>query len=103
MSDLLDWEANAQAWIAWARRPGHDSYWYYGGAFLEEIVPPPGERTLDLACGEGRVSRDLARRGHRVVGVDASPTLIRAAREAGPNARYSLGDAGALPFADRSF
>jgi hypothetical protein len=48
-----DWEREAANWIAWARRPGHDSYWYYGGSF-RELLPGPGRRTLDLGCGEGR-------------------------------------------------
>jgi Methyltransferase domain len=34
--------------------------------------------------GEGRLSRDLKARGHTVVGVDASPTMVAAAREADP-------------------
>jgi SAM-dependent methyltransferase len=66
-------------------------------------VPPPGWRTLDLGCGEGRVARDLAGRGHAVVGIDASPTLVELAREADPGSEYLLGDAAALPFDDASF
>ena len=90
-SELVDWEADATRWIAWARKPGHDSYWYYRDAFFGDIVPEPRERTLDLACGEGRVSRDLAERGHRVTGVDGSPTLVRAARDADRSGRYVVG------------
>jgi len=102
-SELVDWEADATRWIAWARKPGHDSYWYYRDAFFGDIVPEPRERTLDLACGEGRVSRDLAERGHRVTGVDGSPTLVRAARDADRSGRYVVGDIRSLPFADASF
>lgn len=36
-------------------------------------------RILDVACGEGRVSRELARRGASVVGIDLSEKLIRKA------------------------
>jgi SAM-dependent methyltransferase len=36
---------------------------------------------LDVGCGEGRVGRDLAKSGHNVVGVDASPTLVKACVE----------------------
>jgi ubiquinone/menaquinone biosynthesis C-methylase UbiE len=67
------------------------------------MVPRPGRRTLDLGCGEGRVARDLEKRGHRVVGVDASPTLLRSAHSAHPAGRYVVGDARALPFPERSF
>ena len=84
-----DWEREARNWIAWARTPGHNSYWQYSPAFFE-IVPAPGRATLEVGCGEGRVARDLARRGHRVSGIDASPTLIDAAREADPGGDYSV-------------
>jgi hypothetical protein len=49
------WEREARAWAAWAREPGHDSYWRFSPLFFE-LVPPPGRRTLDLGCGEGRVA-----------------------------------------------
>jgi SAM-dependent methyltransferase len=39
-----------------------------------------GERWLDAGCGEGRLARVLARRGAAVLGVDAAPGLVRAAR-----------------------
>lgn len=97
------WEEHAAAWIAWARTPGHDSYWqFHRDAFLE-LVPPPSGRTLDLGCGEGRLGRDLAAVGHVVVGVDSSPTLIEAARKAAPESEFHAADAAALPFAADSF
>ena len=49
------------------------------------------------------MARDLAARGHHVVGLDASPTLVRLAREAHPEGEYLLGDAAALPFEDGAF
>jgi SAM-dependent methyltransferase len=97
-----DWEREAANWLAWARTPGHDAYWDYRDAFFA-LVPPPGEATLELGCGEGRVSRDLAARGHRMTAIDASPTLLAAAAEAHPEGRYELADAADLPFADASF
>lgn len=84
MSLNVEWEQEAENWIAWARAPGHDSYWLYRDAFFE-LLPPPGRATLEIGCGEGRVARDLAARGHRVTGIDASTTLLRAAREAHPD------------------
>lgn len=100
--EAQSWEEEARNWIAWARRPGHDSYWGYRSRFFE-LVPAPGTATLDLGCGEGRVSRDLAGRGHRVVSCDLSAALVQAAREAGPGGRYLRADAAALPFAAGSF
>jgi SAM-dependent methyltransferase len=99
----VSWEPEARNWIAWARKPGHDSYWYYRDLFFDDIVSPPGRSTLDLGCGEGRVARDLAERGHRVIGVDSAPTLVAAAQEADPRGTYLVSDAAALPFGDAEF
>lgn len=97
-----DWEEQARLWIAWVRRPGFDSYFTYRDDFFA-LLPPPGAATLDVGCGEGRVSRDLRARGHRVTGVDAAPTLLAAAREADPEGTYLRADAAALPFPDARF
>jgi SAM-dependent methyltransferase len=97
-----DWEREARNWIAWARTPGHDAYWQYSPAFFD-FLPAPGRATLEVGCGEGRVARDLGARGHRVTGVDASPTLLDAARAAQPEVDFRLADAAALPFQDGAF
>jgi SAM-dependent methyltransferase len=94
------WERNAAEWVAWARTPGHDSYWrFHRDAFLE-LVPPPGRLTVDIGCGEGRLTRDLQAAGHRTIGVDASPTLVGAARAADPGGEYVVADAADLPLPD---
>jgi SAM-dependent methyltransferase len=98
----MGFEERAQGWLAWARTPGHDAYWRYRDAFFA-LVPPPGSATLEVGCGEGRVARDLAARGHRVTGLDASPTLLAAAAEADPAGHYVEGAAEALPFEDGAF
>jgi SAM-dependent methyltransferase len=53
-------------------------------ALLALAGPVRGLRVLDLACGHGRVSRELARRGAMVTGVDVSGALLAKARAAGP-------------------
>lgn len=96
------WEKQASNWAAWARAPGFDEYWAYSPAFFE-LVPAPGHRTLEVGCGEGRVTRDLVKRGHRVTACDASHELLRLARGADDASDYLRCDAGALPFRDDSF
>jgi SAM-dependent methyltransferase len=96
------WEKESANWAAWARRPDFDAYWRYSPTFFE-LLPPRGERTLDVGCGEGRVSRDLVERGHRVVGIDTSATLVRLAGDADARSWYLRADAAALPFVDECF
>ncbi len=62
-------------------------------------------RVLDVGCGGGFLSNDLARRGFTVTGLDASAESLAIAREYdGTGAvRYDLGDAYRLPYADASF
>ena len=93
------WEEEAAAWGAWVRR---DVYPHYAPAFFE-LVPAPGRATLDLGCGEGRVTRDLTARGHSAIGVDLSPTLVRMAAEADPGGDYRVAHASELPFDDDAF
>jgi ubiquinone/menaquinone biosynthesis C-methylase UbiE len=97
----VSYEEQAESWIALTRRPS-EAYWTFREAFFE-LVPEPGNGAVDLGCGEGRVTRDLRERGHRVVGVDMAPTLVAAARELDPEGEYLVADAAALPFEDGSF
>jgi SAM-dependent methyltransferase len=98
MSLRQAWERNASQWVAWARAEGHDSYSQFHGRRFLEIVPPPGRLTIDVGAGEGRLGRDLVRLGHRVVAIDASPSLARAAaRHPGEPLRAVVADAVQLP------
>ena len=57
---------------------------------------------MDIGCGEGRLARDLKKLGHRIVGIDSSPSLIAAAREFDSSIDVRLADAAALPLEDAS-
>jgi SAM-dependent methyltransferase len=96
-----NWDAEAAAWIRWAREPDQDHYfWRLNLPTLLELLPPPGRLTVDVGCGEGRVARELIARGHRVVGIEGSPALAAAAREAGPAFEVHVADAAAMPLPD---
>ena len=98
------WETKAREWAAWAGTPGHDEFfWRLNWPAFVGLLPAAGRATLDIGCGEGRVGRELARAGHRVYGVDTSPTLARLAREAGGYEEVLCVGAGALPFDDGMF
>ncbi len=96
------WEAEARQWIQWARAPGHDSYWSFHRDQFLRLLPPPGQQTVDVGCGEGRLARDLKQRGHRIVAIDSSPSLVAAARDCDPSMDVRLADAAALPLEDAS-
>ncbi len=102
------WEENAEAWTRHARA-GYDVYrdalntpW-----FLNILPPVQGLAGLDIGCGEGSNTRELARRGARMTGIDVAPTFIRHAREAEEaeprGICYEAGDGLALPFPDETF
>jgi ubiquinone/menaquinone biosynthesis C-methylase UbiE len=79
-----------------------------GSEYHREVVLPgvlrllaakPGERVLDVACGQGVLCRILRERGAEVTGVDAAAELVRAARERGPSdIAYHIADARELGF-----
>src|SRR5690606_20186688 len=64
-----------------------------GASLIDLLDPRPGERILDLGCGDGDLTRQLAERGCQVVGVDSSPEMVVAARRLGLDARVMDGHA----------
>lgn len=78
-------------------RPG----WHQERRRLERAIASlPPVRTLDVACGTGWLTQHL--RGE-VTGLDASARMLEIASERMPHARFAVGDALELPFADDSF
>jgi trans-aconitate methyltransferase len=58
-----------------------------GQAVLDLLKPQPGERILDLGCGDGALTEKLVAAGASVVGIDSAPDMIAAARQRGLDAR----------------
>jgi trans-aconitate methyltransferase len=67
-----------------------------GKVVLDLLNPRPGERVLDLGCGDGALTEKIAAMGAQVVGVDGSPDMVSAAKRRGIDAR--LADAYNLNF-----
>lgn len=66
----------------------------------------PAGSALDVACGSGKLTAQLARiagDGGRVVGLDFSPQMLEVARRDHPALEFVEGDALKLPFDDASF
>jgi SAM-dependent methyltransferase len=73
--------------------------------FLVEVLRlPAGARILDVGCGPGRHSLELARRGYRTLGIDLSRAFFeiasRQAANEGLSAEFVVGDARAMTFAN---
>jgi SAM-dependent methyltransferase len=71
------------------------------GGVVEWLDAQPGERVLDLGCGDGQLTQRIAAIGASVAGLDLSPEMVAAARGRGIAAE--LGCAEELPFAESSF
>ena len=64
-----------------------------------------GGSALDVACGSGKLTAELAKlaEGGRVVGLDFSPRMLEIARRTHPEIEFLEGDALNLPFDDATF
>ena len=63
-----------------------------GAPVVELLAPRPGERILDLGCGDGVLTAQLVALGCTVVGVDGSAQQIAAARALGLDVRVADGE-----------
>lgn len=68
-----------------------------GRPLIELLAPLPGERILDLGCGDGALTAELASLGVAVTGVDGSAEQVAAARARGLDAAVADGQALAFP------
>src|SRR5689334_18074604 len=70
------------------------------GAFAEVVTASGDGQVVDLGCGPGHVTAYLDGLGLTAFGVDASPAMIRVARDTYPALRFEVGSMAALDIAD---
>ena len=69
-----------------------------GKDLVAQLAPKPGERILDLGCGTGTLTSEIAAHGADVLGIDRSAEMIGEASKKFPQLQFEVCDARALPF-----
>lgn len=89
---------------AWERLYASNGRQWRGSADVAFVRAAPGERILELGCGNGKTARALADAGAKVTGVDFSPSAVAECRRLlGDRAEFIEADVRELPFGDASF
>ena len=86
----------AQGWDAGHYESGYEFVWQYGAGLLEILKPQAGERVLDVGCGTGQLTYEIAQSGAAVLGIDSSPEMIAQARQNYPKLAFRLVDAASF-------
>ena len=86
-------QARGDAWDAGLYDTSHAFVWKSGAGILEWLAPQKGERILDVGCGTGHLTAQIAAAGARVIGLDASAPMLQSARHEHRAIRWIEGDA----------
>ena len=71
----------------------HSFVWKMAAGVLELLAPKPNEKILDVGCGTGHLTVQIAEAGAQVLGIDRSAEMIRQAKEKYPTLRFEVVDA----------
>ena len=102
------WDENADVWTKLSRM-GYNVYrdLFNTPTFLSILPDIRGKKGLDIGCGEGGDTRELAKRGGRMTAIDVSERFVRHAKEKEAEEplgiAYEVASAWSLPFPDASF
>ena len=94
-----DGSAQGKSWDPERYEGGHEFVYEYGRDVLDLLEPQPGERILDLGCGTGHLTNEIAAAvgtEGTVVGIDSSEAMIDEARAAYPAVDFAVADGTAF-------
>jgi trans-aconitate methyltransferase len=89
------------AWDAKLYDDKHSFVWEKAKGAVDLLAPKPGEQILDLGCGTGHLTAQIASSGAEVIGVDRSPEMIAQAVRQYPAIKFEVADARALSYEEQ--
>lgn len=80
-------------WASALYESKHSFVWQYGADCLELLSAQRNERVLDLGCGTGQLTQEIAKQGAIAIGIDKAPTMIEQARKNYPDLHFEVAEA----------
>ena len=85
-------------WNSELYQSSHAFVWEFGRDLLAMLGPKPHERILDVGCGTGQLTAEIAKSGAEVIGLDQSREMIAAAKANYPELHFQVADVAAVDF-----
>jgi trans-aconitate methyltransferase len=95
--------AQETKWNAGLYDDKHSFVWKMAAGLLDLLAAQPGERILDVGCGTGHLTAQIAEAGALVTGIDRSPEMVHQAQEKHPDLRFQVMDAREITLPAESF
>ncbi|MEO2071420.1 MAG: methyltransferase domain-containing protein [Zunongwangia sp.] len=91
----------ATSWDAKLYNSKHNFVFHYGSSLIELLKPQKDELILDLGCGAGQLTDEIAKSGAKVIGMDASEAMIKSAKSNFPDLEFRIANAESFDFAEK--